>query len=95
MNKITKRSIRDRVRAIVKAAQGKPEGHIHFGLELKHCMDCERGNCNNCGKAMYFDRVSRLPDCNTCGKQITCEYAPAWGETTRINCPLWKEDENK
>jgi len=36
----------------------------------------------------YFDNVSSLPDCNVCLKQSVCEFVPAWGENTRINCPL-------
>lgn len=37
----------------------------------------------------FYERVSNLPDCNTCGKSKNCGYRPDWGETTRINCPLW------
>jgi len=36
----------------------------------------------------YFDNVSSLPDCNVCLKQGVCEFVPAYGENTRINCPL-------
>lgn len=36
----------------------------------------------------YFDNVSSLPDCNVCLKQSVCEFVPAWGENTCINCPL-------
>lgn len=38
---------------------------------------------------IYYQRVSSLPDCNTCGDK-DCEYRPGWGEQVRINCPLWK-----
>ena len=34
-------------------------------------------------------KLSDLPDCNTCGKRLRCEYLPDWGHTTRPNCPLW------
>ena len=44
----------------------------------------------DCVRAM--ERISRLPDCNNCGKQKTCEYLPDWGGNTRINCPLWEEE---
>lgn len=37
----------------------------------------------------YYDRVSALPDCNTCGREA-CEYKPRWGYQVRINCPLWR-----
>lgn len=42
----------------------------------------------------FFDRVSKLPCCNTCGKLKDCEYRPEWGDQTRINCPLWEKEEN-
>ena len=37
------------------------------------------------------ERIEKLPTCNDCAKQRTCEYVPKWGETVRINCPLYKE----
>lgn len=44
---------------------------------------------NMAGILLYFERVSKLPDCNTCSDK-SCEYRPKLGESTRINCPLWK-----
>ena len=38
------------------------------------------------------ERVMKQPCCNTCGKMKDCEYRPEWGDSTRINCPLWKAD---
>lgn len=91
MNKMTKRSIRDRIRDIIRAAQGKPKDHITVGLELKHCKDCERGDCNTCGIKCYFELVSVLPDCNTCGNK-DCPYRPRIGQQVRIHCPFWRPD---
>ena len=36
----------------------------------------------------YYERISILPDCNTCIKR-NCEYRPKLGSSTRINCPHW------
>ena len=38
---------------------------------------------------LYVDNISRLPDCNTCLKNSTCEFRPKLGEYCRINCPAW------
>ena len=40
--------------------------------------------------AIVTERVKSCNDCNTCGKRDTCQYLPRFGETTRINCPLWE-----
>lgn len=44
----------------------------------------------------YYERVASLPDCNDCGGNNMCMYAPKPGQQVRINCPLWsgtqKED---
>ena len=41
------------------------------------------------------DRVSKQHNCNDCGIKMECEYVPKWGDPVRINCPLWrKEDQN-
>ncbi len=39
----------------------------------------------------YYQRVSSCNDCNNCAgsKDKSCQYLPDWGDTTRINCPLW------
>lgn len=39
----------------------------------------------------YQDRITALPECNTCSKHGNCEFEPQAGEHTRINCPLWLE----
>ena len=40
----------------------------------------------------YYNRITRLPDCNDCGKRSVCKYIPEPGEHVRINCPLWSEE---
>lgn len=52
---------------------------------VHHIADC----------ILYYERLSSLPDCNTCGKQRSCKYRPAWGDPVRINCPLYQEMELK
>ena len=42
---------------------------------------------------MLADRVSKQHNCNDCGIKKTCKYCPTWGEPVRINCPLWKKEE--
>lgn len=52
-----------------------------FATMLIHMAGCLR----------YYNEMSNLPNCNTCGKQQTCEYVRKPGEPQRINCPLWEE----
>lgn len=40
---------------------------------------------------LYADNISKLPDCNTCLKNGTCEFRPKLGEYCRINCHAWAE----
>ena len=40
----------------------------------------------------FCQRAILSHDCNDCGAIKECQYAPGWGEQTRINCPLWKEE---
>ena len=51
--------------------------------ELTYITECLR----------HYDRITRLPTCNDCGKVKACEYRPGWGEHVRINCPLWEKEE--
>lgn len=39
---------------------------------------------------IVYKRIKACHDCNDCGN-YGCGYDPDPGETTRINCPLWKE----
>lgn len=43
----------------------------------------------------YMERISSLHDCNDCGRKMKCEYLPAYGDHTRINCPLWQEEKHE
>lgn len=40
----------------------------------------------------YTERITKLPDCNTCGDKKNCPHRPAWGDNTRINCPFWEDE---
>jgi hypothetical protein len=40
----------------------------------------------------YTERITKLPDCNTCGDKKNCPYVPACGDNARINCPFWEEE---
>ena len=42
------------------------------------------------GYMAHSIHISKLPDCNTCGRQRKCEYVPALGQSVRINCPHWE-----
>lgn len=42
---------------------------------------------------VFFDSVSKTPDCNTCADR-QCKYRPKPGQTTRFNCPLWRGSED-
>ena len=61
---------------------------LRFGVEVKQCVDCERGICDACSYKFHSDLVSKLPNCNDCEIVRACIYAPQIGENVRINCPL-------
>lgn len=46
------------------------------------------------GCILYFERMSKLPDCNTCGKKLACKYCPDYGEPVRVNCFAWEKEKN-
>ena len=47
------------------------------------------------GCMIFTERVSNMPNCNTCGKKISCEYVPRLGDDVRFNCPLWEIETKK
>lgn len=49
-----------------------------------------RRTCENCGHKIHSDAINALNNCNDCGNLKGCEYAPPYGATARINCPLWR-----
>ena len=91
MNKVIKTTMAMRIRAAWRALTGKPKNSIELGLEIKRCSECDRGRCEDCGYKVHSERVSELPNCNDCGKVLSCEYKPRWGAPARINCPLWEK----
>ena len=88
MNEVKKLGLSARLRVARRAFTGKTTGHIAFGLEIKRCDECERGNCAICAYKQHSEKISKLPDCNDCGKSGHCDYEPPLGEWVRINCPL-------
>lgn len=46
--------------------------------------------CEICSIKSYADQVAALPNCNDCGARNFCGYIPQPGEHCRINCPLWR-----
>lgn len=95
MNEVKKTTIGGRIRAAWRALTGKPKDTLEMGLSIKPCSKCERGDCTTCGYKVHSERVSELPNCNDCGKALSCEYKPRWGAPARINCPLWEKEAAK
>lgn len=95
MKDVKKTTLWDRLRNAARAFKGKPVGSISFGLEVKRCSECERGNCEGCVYKGEFERLMNLPNCHDCGLSTgnSCEHRPKLGEDIRINCPLWKPKE--
>lgn len=51
--------------------------------------------CKNCGYKIHGERISKLHDCNDCGRKNNCSIRPAYGKYCRINCHAWTaEDKN-
>lgn len=48
----------------------------------------KRALCDKCSDRCLAARMSELHDCNDCERE-NCEYKPAPGLPTRINCPMW------
>lgn len=92
MNEVKKLTLKNRIRKAWHMLTGKPKDSIEIGLTVKRCDECERGNCTTCYYKAHSDGVSKLHDCNDCGKARSCEYKPRVGSYTRINCPLWEKE---
>lgn len=96
MNKVKRLGILDRIRAARRAFMGLHSGHLlTYGLEVKRCSDCERGDCESCGYKIHSEAVSNLPNCNSCSSVQTCPYLPKIGSYSRINCPLYVGSEGE
>lgn len=52
----------------------------------------DTGECCICGYKIHSEAVSKLPECNDCGKKRTCQHVPRLGAYTRINCFLWEPE---
>lgn len=90
MNEVKKTTLLDRIRAAVRAFQGKPKDHIDVGVRVVRCNECERGDCETCAYKRKFTELMELPNCNDCelNGRKSCNVSPLPGETVRINCPL-------
>ena len=58
----------------------------HIIEDLEYIAGCLR---------VYKEIMETGENCNTCGKQKTCEYVPGWGQQIRYNCPLWKDPDEE
>lgn len=100
MNNVKKTTLKDRIRAAVRAFQGKPKDHIDVGVRVNRCSECERGDCETCAYKREFEDIMAMPNCNTCNGNSKspnlCIYCPKPGEYVRVNCPLYhpKEEES-
>jgi predicted RNA-binding Zn-ribbon protein involved in translation (DUF1610 family) len=50
-------------------------------------------NCESCGVRNYAENINMLHNCNDCGQRNDCEHLPEPGQMARINCPLWRHEE--
>lgn len=66
---------------------------LTFGVEVKRCAECDRGDCRFCGWKDFAEEVAKRPSCNNCGIRKTCAFQPEWGKDVRINCFLWTKEE--
>lgn len=68
------------------------EEQIEQDLFSVHCIAGEAAGVieelyyANQSLRLYYDSISKLPDCNSCLKRDFCEFAPRLGEYCRINC---------
>lgn len=42
-----------------------------------------------------YRNIIQKGNCHDCGERKDCEYLPQWGDQVRINCPLYKKEEDK
>lgn len=54
-----------------------------------------RAGCEKCGARVYTEQMTKQHDCNDCGAAKSCEYMPQIGQPVRVNCPLWRDKEEK
>lgn len=84
-----------------KGTRGRITGKGH---PLAYCPECGRRlkRTWGAGKPAGRDpehyekelkRIVMLPNCNDCGLNGLCAYAPKLGDTVRFNCPLWQRME--
>lgn len=94
MNRASKRSLREYIRAIAKKAKKNKVGSITLGVEVKNCKDCRRGDCTICSANQELEELYKLPNCRSCRKALECPHRPRHGAPMRINCHLWEDRES-
>ena len=94
MNKIERTTFKDRICAAVRAFKGKPAEALHFGIDVKNCDECGRGDCEESYIRREFETLVTQHNCNDCSqnRHSSCRFCPAPGERVRINCPLWEPE---
>lgn len=79
----------------IKARHKKTASTLRrYGVEVKRCNDCERGDCETCPYKEQLTALLMSPCCNGCADSKTCPFRPEWGKPIRLNCILWREGEH-
>lgn len=80
-----KGAVREVIRQVL-AEESRDMEIDHIIEDLEYITSCMR---------TYKAIMETGQNCNTCGKQKNCEYAPGWGQQIRYNCPLWEDPEKE
>ena len=98
MNKIKIMSLRDRVKAAIRAFRGQPIGSLYFGIEVKRCSECHAVPVKH---GWWFEMVDSKLDTHT-GEYyeevyyncLECDYASDWKSPYCPNCGCKMEVDN-
>ena len=83
MNKIKITSLRDRVKAAIRAFRGQPIGSLCFGIEVKRCSECHAVPVVRCKDCVHYRAGKHFTDINFC--QRLPYYAEKGGLNTADN----------
>lgn len=82
-----KRTLKQRVKSIIRAARGKNLETLTLGVEIKHCSDCNKISVADKGTAKV-----KMIECYCCPAEKFCE-----GNVAKLGCKgvfkLWLEAE--
>lgn len=56
--------------------------------ECRKAME-QKQECENCGYKIHSEAISKLHNCNDCGRKVGCAIAPRLGDYCRVNCYEW------